>query len=58
MQHKTNDYQTIVKKYIAKLETRLALNQDPYLLQLFQNTKTLIVKNPNLSDKQLDFYIN
>lgn len=56
METKIKEYQDIIKKYIEKLEKEIQNKKDPLLLQLFKDTKKLIVKNPNIPEKYLDFY--
>lgn len=56
METKIKEYQNIIKKYIEKLENELENHKDPLLLQLFEDTKKLIVKNPTISKKYLNFY--
>lgn len=56
MENKIKEYKDIIKKYIEKLEKEIQNKKDPLLLQLFKDTKKLIVKNPNIPEKYLKFY--
>ena len=56
MENKIKEYKNIIKKYIEKLEKEIQNKKDPLLLQLFKDTKKLIVKNPNIPEKYLKFY--
>ena len=58
METKIKKYQDIIQKYIEKLEKELENHKDPLLLKLFEDTKKLIVKNPTIPKKYLDFYTN
>ena len=58
METKIKKYQDIIQKYIKKLEKEIQNKKDPLLLQLFEDTKKLIVKNPTIPEKYLDFYTN
>ena len=57
METKIKKYQDIIQKYIKKLEKEIQHKKDPLLLQLFEDTKKLIVKNPTIPEKYLDFYM-
>ena len=56
MDTKIKEYQDILNKYTSKLEIELKSRQDLNLNQLFNDTKILIVQNPNIETKFLDFY--
>lgn len=56
MDDKIKEYQDILKRYTSKLEIEVNSKQDPELTQLFNDTKILIVQNPNIETKFLDFY--
>lgn len=58
METKIKEYQNIIKKYIEKLEKEIKNQKDPLLIQLLEDTKKLIVKNPTIPEKYLDFYTN
>lgn len=58
METKIKKYQDIIQKYIKKLEKEIENQNDPFLLQLLEDTKKLIVKNPTIPEKYLDFYTN
>jgi hypothetical protein len=56
MKDEIKEYLDVINKYIFKLENEVNLKQDPYLIYLFQETKNLIVKDPNIPEKFLIFY--
>lgn len=56
MKDEIKEYLDIINKYSSKLENEVNLKQDSYLIYLFQETKNLIVKDPNVSEKFLIFY--
>ena len=56
MKSEIKEYLDIINKYSSKLENEVNLKQDPYLIYLFQETKNLIVKEPNIPKKFLIFY--
>ena len=56
MKDEIKEYLDIINKYSNKLREEVNSNQDPYLIYLFQETKNLIVKNPNIPEKFLIFY--
>lgn len=56
MKSEIKEYLDIINKYSFKLEDEVNLKQDPYLIYLFQETKNLIVKYPNIQKKFLIFY--
>lgn len=56
MKSEIKEYLDIINKYSSKLENGVNLKQDPYLIYLFQETKNLIVKEPNIPKKFLIFY--
>ena len=56
MDDKIKEYQDILKRYTSKLKIEVNSKQDPELTQLFNDTKILIVQNPNIETKFLDFY--
>ena len=58
METKIKKYQDIIQKYIKKLEKEIETQNDPFSLQLLEDTKKLIVKNPTIPEKYLDFYTN
>ena len=58
METKIKKYKDIIQKYIKKLEKEIENQNDPFLLQLLDDTKKLIVKNPTIPKKYLDFYTN
>lgn len=56
MKSEIKEYLDIINKYSSKLENEVNLKQYPYLIYLFQETKNLIVKYPNIKKKFLIFY--
>ena len=56
MKDEIKEYLDVINKYIFKLENEVNLKQAPYLIYLFQETKNLIVKDPNIPEKFLIFY--
>ena len=56
MENKIKEYQNIIQKYVEKLEKEIKNQNDPFLLKLLEDTKKLIVKNPTIPEKYLDFY--
>ena len=58
MENKIKEYQNIIQKYIKKLEKEIKNQNNPFLLKLLEDTKKLIIKNPTIPEKYLDFYTN
>lgn len=56
MDTKIKEYQDIIKKHTSKLEIEVNSKQDPELIQLFNDTKKLVVEHPNIKKEFLDFY--
>ena len=56
MDTKIKEYQDIIKKHTSKLEIEVNSKQDPELIQLFNDTKKLVVEHPNIKEEFLDFY--
>lgn len=56
MESEIKEYLDVINKHSFKLENEVNLKQDPYLIYLFQETKNLIVKEPNIPEKFLIFY--
>lgn len=56
MENKIKEYQNIIQKYVEKLEKEIKNQNDTFLLKLLEDTKKLIVKNPTIPEKYLDFY--
>lgn len=56
MKTKIKEYQNILNKYTSKLELEVNSKQDPELIQLFNDTKNLVVEHPNIKKEFLDFY--
>ena len=58
MDDKIKEYQDILNKHTSKLEIEVNSKQDPELIQLFNDTKKLVVEHPNIKEEFLDFYTN